>query len=185
MKTMNRHGKDGAARRAMILGAARWCFLNFGFAKTSLEDIAKRANISRTLLYRFFKGKEDIFKAVFVDWLTSRHPAAEQAAAAPGAPYERLLGVCRVMVLDPWKDMFGAPMGNEFRNACEFVDPDIIARHRQVAIECISAVLGDRESAEVFILAIDGLIAAKPTPRMLERRIKILAARFAQPLKTK
>ena len=48
-----------AVRRARILTAARWCFLNFGFAKTAFEDIAKRANLSRTLLYRMFKDKED------------------------------------------------------------------------------------------------------------------------------
>jgi AcrR family transcriptional regulator len=44
-----------AERRERILQAARWCFLNFGFSKTSFEDIAKRANISRTLLYKVFK----------------------------------------------------------------------------------------------------------------------------------
>jgi AcrR family transcriptional regulator len=44
--------EEAAARRLSILQAARWCFLNFGFAKTSLDDIAKRAGISRTLLYR-------------------------------------------------------------------------------------------------------------------------------------
>ena len=37
-----------AVRRARILTAARWCFLNFGFSKTAFEDIAKRANLSRT-----------------------------------------------------------------------------------------------------------------------------------------
>ncbi|MDC6257101.1 helix-turn-helix domain containing protein [Ralstonia solanacearum] len=47
------------ARREGILQAARWCFLNFGFSKTSLDDIAKRANISRTLLYKSFRDKED------------------------------------------------------------------------------------------------------------------------------
>ena len=31
---------EGAVRRAKILTAARWCFLNFGFAKTRFEDIA-------------------------------------------------------------------------------------------------------------------------------------------------
>ena len=63
---------EAAARRARILTAARWCFLNFGFAKTTFEDIAKRANLSRTLLYRDFKDKEAIYQAVFVDWLISR-----------------------------------------------------------------------------------------------------------------
>ncbi len=72
---------EATARRAKILTAARWCFLNFGFAKTAFEDIAKRANLSRTLLYRTFKDKEAIYQAVFVDWLeVSPHPAAKQAA---------------------------------------------------------------------------------------------------------
>lgn len=45
--------KDEAeTRRCGVLNAARLCFLNFGFQKSSLDDIAKRAGISRTLLYR-------------------------------------------------------------------------------------------------------------------------------------
>jgi hypothetical protein len=36
-----------AARRRLILDAARDCFLKFGYAKTSFEDIAKQAVISR------------------------------------------------------------------------------------------------------------------------------------------
>src|SRR5690242_5021831 len=112
-------------RRVGILHAARWCFLNFGFSKTSLDDIAKRANISRTLLYKTFKDKEDIFAAVFAHWLVSRHPAAREAASATGDAHERLLEVCRVMVLEPYDDMAGAPMSAEFFDVCERVDPAV------------------------------------------------------------
>ncbi|NUP08112.1 MAG: TetR/AcrR family transcriptional regulator [Polyangiaceae bacterium] len=178
--------EDGAAaRRSKILRAARWCFLNFGFAKTSFEDIAKRADLSRTLLYRIFKDKEDIFRAVFVDWLVSRHPAAKQAATAPGSSYERLLNVCRLMVLDPWADMVGAPMGREFFDACERIDPDIDAKHREVFLRCVSSILGDEASAEVFLLALDGLLADEPTTDVLEQRTRILAARFVPAPKAK
>jgi AcrR family transcriptional regulator len=177
--------QEAAERRSKILLGARWCFLNFGFAKTSFEDIAKRTNISRTLLYRIFKDKEDIFRAVFVHWLVSRHPAAKQAATAPGSPYERLLQVCRLMVGDPWADMVGTPMGREFFEACERIDPDIDAQHRQVLLQCVSVILGDKASAEVFILALDGLLADEPTTEVLERRARLLAARFAPPAKPK
>ena len=68
--------EETAARRSKVLDAARWCFLNFGFSKTSFEDIAKRATISRTLLYRIFKDKEDVFTAVFAHWLVARHGEA-------------------------------------------------------------------------------------------------------------
>jgi AcrR family transcriptional regulator len=170
--------EESAARRARVLDAARWCFLNFGFAKTSFEDIAKRAGISRTLLYRIFKDKEDVFTAVFAHWLVARHPAAKDAAAGPGSPLERLLRVCRLMVLEPWSDMVTAPMGAEFFDACARIDPEIEARHRKVALECAAEILGNEESAEVFLLALDGLLADQPTVAVLERRLRVLAERF-------
>ncbi|WP_044900849.1 TetR/AcrR family transcriptional regulator [Myxococcus stipitatus] len=171
--------EEAAARRARVLLAARWCFLNFGFAKTAFEDIARRANLSRTLLYRVFKDKEDIYRAVFVDWLVSRHPAARKAAKEPGSPLERLLGVCRLMVLEPWAEMVGAPMGPEFFEACERIDPEADALHRKVARECVATILGDEASAEVFLLALDGLLADQPPVDVLERRTQLLAERFA------
>jgi AcrR family transcriptional regulator len=170
---------DAATRRSAILRAARWCFLSFGFAKTSFEDIAKRANLSRTLLYRVFKNKEDIFRAVFTDWLMSRHPAARKAADAAGSPYERLLNVCRLMVLDPWAEMVHAPMGRDFLAACVRIDPAIDAQHRAVLVKCMSTILGDTPSAEVFLMALDGLIADEPAPELLEQRAQLLATRFA------
>lgn len=176
---------EAAARRARVLLAARWCFLNFGFAKTSLEDIAKRANLSRTLLYRIFKNKEDIYRAVFVDWLVSLHPAAKQATGARGSRYERLLAVCRVMVLEPWSDMVGTPMGSEFLEVCERLDPATDAEHHRVALDCVSTILGDEEQAEVFLLALDGLLADMPTSAVLERRLQVLAERFVRPATSK
>jgi TetR/AcrR family transcriptional regulator, transcriptional repressor of aconitase len=171
--------EEAAARRARILTAARWCFLNFGFAKTAFEDIARRAGLSRTLLYRIFKDKEDIYRAVFVDWLVSRHPAAKEAANGPGSAYERLLSVCRLMALEPWAEMVGAPMGSEFLEACERIDPESEALYRKVALECVAAILGDEASAEVFLLALDGLLADQPSMEVLEQRTQLLAARFA------
>jgi AcrR family transcriptional regulator len=170
---------DAADRRARILTAARWCFLNFGFAKTAFEDIARRAGLSRTLLYRIFKDKEDIYRAVFVDWLVSRHPAAKEAANGPGSAYERLLSVCRLMALEPWAEMVGAPMGSEFLEVCERIDPESEALYRKVVLECVAAILGDEASAEVFLLALDGLFADQPSMEVLEQRTQLLAARFA------
>jgi TetR/AcrR family transcriptional regulator, transcriptional repressor of aconitase len=169
---------EAAVRRARVLAAARWCFLNFGFAKTSFEDIARRAHLSRTLLYRIFKDKEDIYRAVFVDLLITRHPAARLAARGKGSAYERLLAVCRLMVLEPWAEMVGAPMGREFLEACGRIDPESEELHQEVALECVAAVVGDEASAEVFLLALDGLLADQPSVEVLEQRTQLLAARF-------
>ncbi|QUS40059.1 TetR/AcrR family transcriptional regulator [Tardiphaga alba] len=172
--------QEAEARRLSILTEARWCFLNFGFAKTSFDDIAKRARISRTLLYKIFKDKEDIFTAVFAEWLVSRHPAAKAAVTMRGTAQDRLFEVCRLMVIEPWSDMIGAPMAGEFFDVCERIDPEVEALHRQIVIESATEILGgDSTSAEVFTLALDGLLTDEPPIPVLEQRIRLLAARFA------
>jgi hypothetical protein len=72
------------------------------------------------------------------------------------------------MVLEPWAEMFGAPVGREFLDACERIDPESKALYRKVAHECIAAILGDEASAEVFFLALDGLLADQPSMEVLE-----------------
>lgn len=177
--------EEERARREGILLSARWCFLNFGFAKTSLDDIAKRANISRTLLYKLFKDKEDIFTAVFAHWLIARHPAARATAIRSGSAYDRLLEVCRVMLIEPWSDMVGAPMAGDFYDVCERLDPEIAEKHRQETVDCVALIIEDKAAAEIFVLALDGLLGDNPKTQLLEQRVQLLAARFAPPKKRK
>ncbi|MFO0599697.1 MAG: helix-turn-helix domain-containing protein [Myxococcaceae bacterium] len=171
--------REAMDRRATVLSAARWCFLNFGFQKTSFEDIAKRAHLSRTLLYRLFSDKKAIYRAVFIDWLVSRHGAAKAVAKREGSAAERLLEFCRLMVAEPWAEMVGAPMGAEFLATCERVDPKTGELHLEVLRRGATALLGDAASAEVFLLALDGLLADQPSAAVLEKRIALLVARFA------
>jgi TetR/AcrR family transcriptional repressor of mexJK operon len=54
---------DGGAREERILAAARDAFLEFGFAATSMDLVAQRANASKTTLYTRFPSKEALFAA--------------------------------------------------------------------------------------------------------------------------
>lgn len=173
---------DAAARRASVVQAARWCFLHFGYGKTSLEDIAKRANITRTLLYRLFENKEAIYLGVFQDWVETRYPAATQAAIGPGSKAERLFKVCEVLLLDPWVEIEGAPMAHEFHDMCARIEPEIEARYQEVQLQSVRAILESKELAEVFLLALDGLQADMPTGAVLRRRVALLIDRFVQPI---
>ncbi|MDE0802870.1 MAG: helix-turn-helix domain containing protein [Acidimicrobiales bacterium] len=48
---------DGARDR--LIDAAERCFTRFGAAKTTLEDIASEAGVSRATVYRYFDGGRD------------------------------------------------------------------------------------------------------------------------------
>jgi AcrR family transcriptional regulator len=52
------------ARPAELLAAALELFVERGYAATRLEDVAKRAGVSKGTVYLYFPGKEDLFKAV-------------------------------------------------------------------------------------------------------------------------
>ena len=52
------------ARAPEILEAALACFSEKGFAATRMEDIARRAGISKGTIYLYFDSKESVFKAL-------------------------------------------------------------------------------------------------------------------------
>jgi AcrR family transcriptional regulator len=52
------------ARPQELLAAALDLFVERGFAVTRLEDVAKRAGVSKGTLYLYFANKEELFKAV-------------------------------------------------------------------------------------------------------------------------
>ncbi len=51
--------EDGSEARARLLDAAETCFAQFGPAKTTIEDIARAASVSRATVYRYFDGGRD------------------------------------------------------------------------------------------------------------------------------
>lgn len=50
---------DAAAARVRLVEAAERCFERFGVSKTTVEDIATAAAVSRATVYRYFEGGRD------------------------------------------------------------------------------------------------------------------------------
>ena len=48
----------------VVLEAAEKCFLEFGYASTSMDAVAERAGVSKRTIYSNFKSKESLFAAV-------------------------------------------------------------------------------------------------------------------------
>lgn len=75
-------GLDPALAREMILDAAERCYGHYGFARTSVADIAAEAGCSRSNIYRFFAGREGVFDAVVVRTVARRFPELQTAVAS-------------------------------------------------------------------------------------------------------
>ncbi len=69
------------ARPQELLAAALDLFGEKGYASTRLEDVAKRAGVSKGTLYLYFENKEELFKAVVRENLVSAIGEAEDSIA--------------------------------------------------------------------------------------------------------
>ncbi|MDH5621511.1 MAG: TetR/AcrR family transcriptional regulator [Gammaproteobacteria bacterium] len=62
--TKPRYRRRKEDRPKEITAAAFDAFAEHGFAATTVDDVAKRAGVSKGLMYLYFKTKEELFKAV-------------------------------------------------------------------------------------------------------------------------
>lgn len=51
-------------RRRQILDAARVCFIRKGFYETSMQDVFRESGLSAGAVYRYFKSKNELVKAI-------------------------------------------------------------------------------------------------------------------------
>jgi AcrR family transcriptional regulator len=76
------------ARKQQLLEAALTVFARHGYRKTSMDDVAQAAGVSRQGLYLNFETKEDLFRAAVHHAIRTAHADVENALAAPGASLE-------------------------------------------------------------------------------------------------
>ena len=57
--------EQGEATRAKLVRVSRQLFAARGYAKTSIQDITRRAKVTRGALYHHFRDKRDLFRAVY------------------------------------------------------------------------------------------------------------------------
>lgn len=110
-------------RRVAIMEAAIGVFLRYGFKKTSMDDLARAAGISRQGLYLHFPSKDELFTQA-ATWFAEQGLAAMRAALArKDLPLEaRLIGAFDALHVQ--RD--GSRMSLEHMN-------EIVATARQLA----------------------------------------------------
>lgn len=90
------------ARPQELIAAALDLFVERGFASTRLEDVAKRAGVSKGTLYLYFENKEELFKAVVLDKIVHVIGQAEDSIAGSEETSGALL---RVILMAWWQEI--------------------------------------------------------------------------------
>lgn len=75
-------------RRQEIMEAAAKSFSLFGYKATTMDQVAKIANVGKGTIYTFFKNKEELFNAIVVKMLIEMRNEADKVAVE-GASFEK------------------------------------------------------------------------------------------------
>jgi AcrR family transcriptional regulator len=100
-------------RRARILQAALRTFLAYGFSRTTMDDIARAAGMSRPALYLLFRNKSDIFRAGASELLDQSATDAARALAQDGPFAARMVAAIDHSFVALMRDIVMAPHGSE------------------------------------------------------------------------
>ena len=99
--------KENDLRRRKLLDAALAVFIRYGFRKSSMDEVARAAQVSRQGLYLHFATKEEIFRAALHYALDNGFTAATACLSDEALPLETRL----VQAFDQWIGRYIGMMG--------------------------------------------------------------------------
>jgi AcrR family transcriptional regulator len=126
-------------RRRKLLEAALGVFARYGFRKTSMDEVARAADMSRQGLYLHFASKEELFQATVAHTLETTLAAALAALADDGSLEARL-----VATFDAWIGRFVGVFGagaSDLAATSSSLAGDLLADHESRFVEAVAKAI--------------------------------------------
>lgn len=167
-------------RLEQILDAAYTCFTRHGVRRTTMDDIAREAGMSRPGVYQYVRNKEDAFRRLAARLLDSALARARSAIQAPGGLPERLTGALEAklgLAVGLWQDSpahAAELLGADTRLSAELVEAYNAAMHDLLggAIGAARPEADAAEVAELLLAFTRGLEADLSDPDAPSRRLR-------------
>jgi len=191
--------RTATTSRERILSASFKLFGRYGFKRTSMEDIASEAGLSRAALYLQFRNKEDIFRELASDLHEESLSQAEAALGTDGPLSDRLRAAVEAKTLRMIEIGHHSPHGSELTDEKNRLCGDLaldserrfqrmltrtLKRAEEAAdINLSASGLSAPETAELFARAVDGLKSAEITTDAYRKHVASFAKLFVAGLR--
>ena len=136
-------------RRRQLLETALGVFARHGYRKTSMDDVAHAAGVSRQGLYLHFPNKEELFRAAVLHALRRSQSAVAVALAASEATLEERL----LSAFDEWVGQFVEAVGSDVDDlvaVCRTLLGPAVDEEKRVFCERIAFALYDGGLAHTY-----------------------------------
>ncbi|PTQ10170.1 TetR family transcriptional regulator [Sphingomonas oleivorans] len=182
---------DRDPKRRQLIEAALATVSRYGFRKTSMQDIADAAGVSRAALYLHFSNKEDVFRSVTAALHADALDRARAAFSGNASFAIRLRdGLCAFM-LGMMAPIHSSPHGQELFDANLALAADINAEGKRQLLALLVELVEQAEAsgeiildrvktkppalADMIFVSVSGMKYAGDGLDALERRISLLA----------
>jgi AcrR family transcriptional regulator len=182
-------------KRSKILQSAFEVFVTYGFRKTSMDDIARQAGMSRPALYQVFRNKTEIFRGLAEEMMSGAAAKAGAALARPGSFHDRLKAAINDSILDVHRFIEQTPHGLELMGVNDEIAADIEERWCDVMIDVIArgikSAVDDGEldlsrtgatpesAARIFMQAMEGVKSDAMRGKAIEHYVEALVRFFS------
>jgi AcrR family transcriptional regulator len=113
-------------KRARIMDGALRLALSYGYSRTTMDDIARAAEMSRPALYLLFKNKTEIYREIAKTVMRQSIEGARRAIAKEGTFSERLGGAVDAAVFATFGRFAEPPHGGELLDMKTSLAGDLI-----------------------------------------------------------
>ena len=161
------------AKSATVMQAGYDAFLQFGLKRTTMQDIADRAGMSRAALYLHYKNKDDIFCAMMEAYFEAAAAAAEEALDSHSDPARALTAAFEAQMGDAGSALMQSPHAEELLSYKHSVGAAVMEAGREKLVAVYArwlergvvegvidptAVAGSADRmARVMLAALDGM----------------------------
>jgi AcrR family transcriptional regulator len=185
------------ARTEALLAAAYTCFTRHGVRRTTMDDIASEAGMSRSAAYQYIRNTEHAFRSLTARLLDSTLAAARAAADSQDGLAERFTAVLAAkleLTLGLWRD--SPAHAAELLGADARISEDLVGSYNTAMRDLLADIAGSvvprdeaLEVADVLLALTRGVEADLADPeapaRRLRRGVTLLTAGLTHQLDTK
>jgi TetR/AcrR family transcriptional regulator, regulator of autoinduction and epiphytic fitness len=150
---------DAEGRRTAILDAAQRAFGQYGYRRTSMDDIAREAEIGKGTIYLSFASKEEVFRGLSQRLVERMLADAEAASSRPGSAADKLAAMHAAWFGTYVETVRQSPHAAELLDAKQRLSADLVAHSASRYKRLVCDVLTDADAAGELDLEPAGLTA--------------------------
>jgi AcrR family transcriptional regulator len=143
-------------RAGHILDSALTVFRQYGYAKTTMQDIARAAGMSRAALYLHFAGKEELFRAGSRRAHSRALGLVDASLAEKGDVLSRIDTAMTAYFTELTAQISSSAHGGELFDATHTITEDVVGEARTALVARLTVALEEAaEAGEVRFAAVD------------------------------